>query len=142
MKAPKTFEEGMTRLEDILAKMQSDDTSLAESVKLYAEAASLVEYCSRTLGKVSLQIEEIDSRLQLHDFRMVRGKEHTNFIFDLVIPRELKGKEKELQRRLDDAVQQADMKYYTVITFDDQSFSFYLLALFPIFELFIDLPLK
>lgn len=63
MKAPKTFEEGMTRLEDILAKMQSDDTSLAESVKLYAEAASLVEYCSRTLGKVSLQIEEIDSRL-------------------------------------------------------------------------------
>lgn len=63
MKAPKTFEEGMTRLEDILAKMQSDDTSLAESVKLYEEAASLVEYCSRTLGKVSLQIEEIDSRL-------------------------------------------------------------------------------
>ena len=63
MKAPKTFEEGMTRLEDILAKMQSDDTSLAESVKLYAEAASLVEYCSRTLGKVSLQIDEIDSRL-------------------------------------------------------------------------------
>ncbi len=67
--------------------------------------------------------KEIDSRLQLHDFRMVRGKEHTNFIFDLVIPRELKGKEKELQRRLDDAVQQADMKYYTVITFDDQSFN-------------------
>lgn len=63
MKAPKTFEEGMTRLEEILAKMQSDDTSLAESVKLYAEAANLVEYCSRTLGKVSLQIEEIDSRL-------------------------------------------------------------------------------
>ena len=63
MKAPKTFEEGMTRLEEILAKMQSDGTSLAESVKLYAEAANLVEYCSRTLGKVSLQIEEIDSRL-------------------------------------------------------------------------------
>ena len=63
MKAPKTFEEGMTRLEEILAKMQSDETSLAESVKLYAEAANLVEYCSRTLGKVSLQIEEIGSRL-------------------------------------------------------------------------------
>lgn len=63
MKAPKTFEEGMTRLEEILAKMQSDETSLAESVKLYAEAANLVEYCSKTLGKVSLQIEEIDSRM-------------------------------------------------------------------------------
>ena len=63
MKAPKTFEEGMTRLEDILAKMQSEETTLADSVKLYAEAAGLVEYCSRTLGKVSLQIDEIDGRL-------------------------------------------------------------------------------
>lgn len=63
MKAPKTFEEGMSRLEDILARMQSEETTLADSVKLYAEAASLVEYCSRTLGKVSLQIDEIDGRL-------------------------------------------------------------------------------
>lgn len=63
MKAPKTFEECMSRLEDILAKMQSEETTLADSVKLYAEAASLVEYCSRTLGKVSLQIDEIDGRL-------------------------------------------------------------------------------
>ena len=50
MKAPKTFEEGMARLEDILARMQSDETTLAESVKLYAEAAGLVEYCSRDPG--------------------------------------------------------------------------------------------
>lgn len=63
MKAPKTFEEGMSRLEDILVRMQSEETTLADSVKLYAEAASLVEYCSRTLGKVSLQIDEIDGRL-------------------------------------------------------------------------------
>lgn len=63
MKAPKTFEEGMSRLEDILAKMQSEETTLADSVKLYAEAAGLVEYCSRTLDKVSLQIDEIDGRL-------------------------------------------------------------------------------
>ena len=63
MKAPETFEEGMSRLEDILAKMQSEETTLADSVKLYAEAAGLVEYCSRTLDKVSLQIDEIDGRL-------------------------------------------------------------------------------
>ena len=63
MKAPKTFEEGMTRLEDILARMQSGEVTLAESVKLYAEAAGLVEYCTRTLDKVSLQMDEIDLRL-------------------------------------------------------------------------------
>ena len=63
MKAPKTFEEGMARLEDILARMQSDETTLAESVKLYAEAAGLVEYCSSTLDKTSLQIDEISGRM-------------------------------------------------------------------------------
>ena len=41
MRAPKSFEDGMSRLETILTQMQSEETTLAESVKLYAEAASL-----------------------------------------------------------------------------------------------------
>lgn len=63
MRAPKTFEDGISRLEAILAKMQSEDTALAEAVKLYAEAAELVSFCSDTLDKAALQIEEIDARL-------------------------------------------------------------------------------
>ena len=51
MKAPKSFEEGMERLDAIFARMQSEETSLAESVKLYAEAASLMEYCRNILEK-------------------------------------------------------------------------------------------
>ena len=50
MRAPKTFEDGMARLDTILTQMQSEDTTLAESVKLYAEAASLME------------IDEIDAK--------------------------------------------------------------------------------
>ena len=63
MKTPKSFEEGMERLNDVLARMQSEDTALADSVKLYAEAAALIEYCHATLEKTSLQIEEIDAKL-------------------------------------------------------------------------------
>lgn len=51
MRAPKSFEEGMDRLNAILAQMQQEDTSLADSVKLYAEAASLMQYCHATLEK-------------------------------------------------------------------------------------------
>ena len=61
MRAPKSFEDGMARLETILAQMQSEETTLAESVKLYAEAASLMEYCKATLEKAALQLEEIDA---------------------------------------------------------------------------------
>ena len=42
MRAPKSFEDGMARLETILSQMQSEETTLSESVKLYAEGASLL----------------------------------------------------------------------------------------------------
>ena len=61
MRAPKSFEDGMARLETILSQMQSEETTLTESVKLYAEAASLMEYCHAALEKASLQMEEIDA---------------------------------------------------------------------------------
>ena len=64
MRTPKSFEEGMERLNTLLAQMQSEDTTLADSVKLYAEAASLMEYChARTWKKHQLQIDEIDAKL-------------------------------------------------------------------------------
>ena len=45
MRAPKTFEEGLQRLQELLAKMQDETTTLDQSVKLYAEAAQLIQYC-------------------------------------------------------------------------------------------------
>ena len=62
MRAPKSFEDGMTRLEAILEQMQQPETTLAESVKLYAEAASLMDYCNVTLEKATLQLDEIDAQ--------------------------------------------------------------------------------
>lgn len=63
MRAPKSFEEGMERLNTILTQMQQEDTSLADSVKLYAEAATLMQYCHAALEKTSLQIEEINAKI-------------------------------------------------------------------------------
>ena len=50
MKQPKSFEEGMDRLQGLLTQLQDETTPLADSVKLYAEAARL-------------QVEEIDASL-------------------------------------------------------------------------------
>lgn len=63
MKTPKTFEEGLARLQDILAQMQDPATTLEKSVRLYAEAAQLIAYCNTTLHEAQLQIEEIDASL-------------------------------------------------------------------------------
>ena len=51
MKTPKNFEDGIARLQAILAQMQDEDTPLDKAVKLYAEAAQLIDYCNTTLQK-------------------------------------------------------------------------------------------
>ena len=64
MRAPKSFEDGLARLQGILEKLQSEETPLADSVKLYAEAAELIRYCNETLNNARLQIDEIDASLK------------------------------------------------------------------------------
>ena len=63
MKQPKSFEEGMERLQSLLGQLQDESTPLADSVKLYAEAAGLIHYCNTTLDKAKLQVEEIGASL-------------------------------------------------------------------------------
>ena len=63
MKQPKSFEEGMERLQGLLAQLQDESTPLADSVKLYAEAAGLIHYCNTALDKAKLQVDEIDASL-------------------------------------------------------------------------------
>ena len=46
----------------VMSSLQSC-TPLAQSVKLYAEAAGLISYCKQTLDAAKLQINEIDASL-------------------------------------------------------------------------------
>ena len=60
-----------------------------------------------------------DERLSLHDFRMVQGQEHENLIFDVLLPLDLKGQEKSIQKSIETALNNIEPKtYYTKITFD------------------------
>ena len=70
-------------------------------------------------------LQGIDARLSLHDFRMVRGSNHTNLIFDITLPADLSGREREIGKTIDAALadRNDDMKYYTVVTFDAEAFN-------------------
>jgi len=59
-----------------------------------------------------------DSRLTLHDFRMVKSG-HIKLIFDIVVPHDLGGQEKQIRKALEDALaEHRQGTYYLVITFD------------------------
>ncbi len=71
----------------------------------------------RQLVITILQVK--DERLSIHDFRMVQGQGHENLIFDVLLPLDLKGQEKSIQKSIETVLNTIEPKtYYTKITFD------------------------
>jgi hypothetical protein len=65
-----------------------------------------------------------DARITIHDFRMVSGTDHTNLIFDMVLPSEMMPTRFEIKDALDNALGKLDgSTYYTVIEFDMEGFN-------------------
>ena len=58
-----TFEQAMSRLEDISETLSAGDISIDQSLELYAEGTKLIKMCSEKIKNVSLKIEEIDSEI-------------------------------------------------------------------------------
>ena len=52
-------------------------------------------------AQVEAAVKELDSRLSIHDFRMVDGEQQINLIFDVVVPAFLPVKKDRTQLRLD-----------------------------------------
>lgn len=68
---------------------------------------------------VQTLLRQQDARIGVHDFRMVRGKEHSNLIFDVELPPDKMGDRRNIQKKLDEDLARTESeKYYTVITFD------------------------
>ena len=63
-------------------------------------------------------VRTVDERLHIHDFRYVEGRTHSNLIFDVVAPFELKMSDQELKREISSAISRIDPTYFTVITID------------------------
>lgn len=55
----KTFEESMSRLEQIVRAMERGDVPLEESLKLFQEGTELVKNCNQLLDNAQLQVKKI-----------------------------------------------------------------------------------
>ena len=97
------------------------ETELSES--LHCEAvihmdpiAADNEEVLRLRMAVSALVQAIDPRLTIHDFRMVSGPTHTNLIFDVVQPFEVKMESEELRHRIATAVRaMSEGNYFAVV---------------------------
>lgn len=63
-------------------------------------------------------VQAVDPSLLIHDFRIVPGDTHTNLIFDIAVPFEVKMTDEEISRRVFDAIRADDPGYFAVVTID------------------------
>ena len=54
-----TFEQNMTRLEQIVRTLERGDAPLEESLKLFEEGTGLVRSCSKLLDEAELQVKKV-----------------------------------------------------------------------------------
>ncbi len=69
-------------------------------------------------GFVMEKVKEVDPRLDIHDFRFVKGKTHTNLIFDINAPFELKMSASEIKEAVAEKIAADDPTLFTVTNVD------------------------
>ncbi len=75
----------------------------------------------RTLAlkaQVTAVLADMDARLSLHDFRVVTGPTHTNVIFDLVVPYDVRESDAQLVQAVRERIETADGTLFAVINVD------------------------
>lgn len=63
-------------------------------------------------------VRGIDERLSIHDFRMVKGEQRSNLIFDLVLPVGYPKTRAEIGSAVDAVAKAIDPTYFCIITYD------------------------
>ena len=76
------------------------------------------ERVSELRDRVLSAVKEIDERLGIHDFRFVEGTTHTNLIFDVTVPFEIKDSDTQIKEKVSSKISELDPNYFTVLTVD------------------------
>ena len=68
--------------------------------------------------KTAEAVKKIHPLMQIHDFRFVAGATHTNLIFDVVVPFEVKMSDAEVKNAVAEKVKEIDPTYCVVLNID------------------------
>lgn len=64
----KSFEDSMTKLEEIVSELESGDISLDDSIKKFEEGIKLYKSCKDSLAKSEKKIKVLTESLKEEDF--------------------------------------------------------------------------
>lgn len=107
-------------LHDVIDRIEQElhDKLGCEAVIHMDPIAANDEHVNAMREKVEKLLARWDSRISLHDFRMVEGPTHTNLIFDAVVPQDLAATEEEAQKKIAQLIAQLGEQYRAVVKID------------------------
>ena len=76
------------------------------------------EQVNELRAKTAEVVKKIHPSMQIHDFRFVAGATHTNLIFDVVVPFEVKMSDAEVKAAVAEKVKEIDSTYCVVLNVD------------------------
>ena len=115
--------EDIFRLHDEIDNMENELARelMCEAVIHMDPIALYDENRNRLKDIVSAFVSGIDTRLHIHDFRIVPGPTHTNIIFDVVKPFDMELTDEELKKRICSGIEiLEDGNYRAVVTIDKE----------------------
>ena len=63
-KTENDLESQLSKLEDLVAKLESGDVALEESLKLFEEGVSLYRACKKKMGDIEIKIQKLTDELK------------------------------------------------------------------------------
>ncbi len=63
-------------------------------------------------------VASVGERLSIHDFRVVEGPTHTNLIFDVLLPGDIRCPDREICQKIEKELSKIDERFFCVITVD------------------------
>ncbi len=97
---------------DLFEKLSVETTIHMDPIDIHNESTR------NTRDEVSRIITKLHKNATIHDFRMVPGTTHTNLIFDVVVPFELKMSDNEIKEKVQKIVKERWDNYFVVLTID------------------------
>ncbi|MBQ8539521.1 MAG: cation transporter [Ruminococcus sp.] len=97
---------------DLYEKLSIEATIHMDPIDIHNESTR------QTKDEVCKLITELHKDATIHDFRMVPGSTHTNLIFDVVVPFEIKMSDDEIKSKVQQLISNRWKNYFVVLTID------------------------
>ncbi len=97
---------------DLYEKLSVETTIHMDPIDIHNENTK------RTRDEVSQLITKLHKDATIHDFRMVPGTTHTNLIFDVVVPFDVKLNDDEIKKEVQNIISERWDNYFVVLTID------------------------